>query len=248
LGRRTAAPRGPDRDSPESDRGDRFSTGKNRLPDLQVFRDTGVRGGAEQRTRFSFVRDGRMREVDGMSSGKWNAQYRDPSKIPDNIKRLMAPEEQARIGYKPPAPSTTPQDPEEQTEQDRKAEKKIQEQIRAYLWGQHGIELIIPPMHRASALPEGWPDITFSFYGRAVALEVKTQEGKCRKEQLARHEKMRAEPNCWHVEVVRSVEDARRILETLRNERKNGHGWTPGTKDETAGPSTRNHSSGLLGT
>jgi hypothetical protein len=164
------------------------------------------------------MRDRNLREVDGM-------RFPDPSKIPENIRRLLPEEEQARLGHKAPfahVPAQAP--PIEETPELRKEERKLQEQIRAYLWGQHGLEVIIPPAVKKSALPTGWPDITFSYHGRAIALEVKTQKGKCTPEQLERHVKMRASPNFWTVEIVRSLEEVQSILRRLDHERQNGNG------------------------
>lgn len=102
-----------------------------------------------------------------------------------------------------------------------RAEKEIQKDISRLL-AVSDIFPINPPMHRKSALPEGWPDFSFSYLpkgapngatGTPVALEVKKQGEKPRPEQNACHERMRR--NGWHVHVVHDANDVKQIFRAM---------------------------------
>jgi len=94
------------------------------------------------------------------------------------------------------------------TRSEREAQKEISQFLRI-----SGIEFICPPMNRASALPEGWPDFTFARNGRPIALEVKVWRQKPRPEQSARHEAMRR--NGWTVHVVSGACEVKEIFRAM---------------------------------
>ena len=98
-----------------------------------------------------------------------------------------------------------------------KAERDLQARIYAYLT-QHRQAgtvrgVINPPMHKRSQLPTGWPDFTFAYRGKAVALEAKLPGNKAEPHQAERHEQMRADG--WFVMVVHSVDEAAAVLDAV---------------------------------
>ena len=98
-----------------------------------------------------------------------------------------------------------------------KGERQLQASIYAYLT-QHRQKdtvrgVINPPMHRRSLLPSGWPDFTFAYRGRPIALEAKMPGKDAEAHQAACHDRMRADG--WLVWVVRSVDDVASALDAV---------------------------------
>jgi hypothetical protein len=93
-----------------------------------------------------------------------------------------------------------------------KSEREAQKEIGQFLQIS-GIEFICPPMNRASALPEGWPDFTFARKGQPMALEVKVGGEQPKPHQGARHEAMRR--NGWKVHVVHGAGEVKDIFRAL---------------------------------
>ena len=127
---------------------------------------------------------------------------------------------QRRHGFSPPVTGTPVVIEAERTPAARvevKAERDLQARIYAYLTQhrQAGTvrEIIIPPMHLRSQLPAGWPDLTFAYRGRAVALEAKLPGKEAEPHQAERHERMRADG--WLVAVVHSVDEAAAVLDAV---------------------------------
>ncbi len=98
-----------------------------------------------------------------------------------------------------------------------KAERDLQARIYAYLTQHrekgtvHGV--INPPMHKRTQLPTGWPDFSFVYRGKAVALEAKIPGKKAEPHQVKCHEEMRTDG--WLVMVVNSVDDAAAVLDAV---------------------------------
>ena len=118
----------------------------------------------------------------------------DISALPDNILRLMSPAQRRSLGQMTAD--------EAQAKYLAGQEREFQNHVRAYL-NCREIEFINPPMNRKSQIPPGWPDFTFCYRGRAVAIETKTIAGKLSPEQRSQHSKM--ERNGWIISVPRSI-------------------------------------------
>lgn len=73
--------------------------------------------------------------------------------------------------------------------------------------------VINPPMNKRNQLPTGWPDFTFVYRGKAVALEAKMPGKKAEPHQEKCHDDMRADG--WFVMVVHSVDDAAAVLDAV---------------------------------
>jgi hypothetical protein len=130
------------------------------------------------------------------------------SEIPDHIKRLMpVSERKAVLGEH--ALTTE----EAVNIADAKSEKELQEQLLAYLEEHRGIVVFYSRMDRKTSNRKGQPDFLFAFKGIPVAWEVKTPIGKLRPEQEAIAPKLLA--NGWRYSVVRSVQQAKTILDEL---------------------------------
>jgi len=95
-----------------------------------------------------------------------------------------------------------------------KREKDLQNQIEALL-RRENIVPIRQRMDRRSNLEVGVPDILFSHRGRSIAWEVKLPGQKPQPEQVAMHERMRA--NGWRIAVVRSYAEAVEIFKALED-------------------------------
>lgn len=91
-------------------------------------------------------------------------------------------------------------------------EREFQNHVRAYLSCRE-IEFINPPMNRKSQLPSGWPDFTFCYQGKAIALETKTIAGKLSQDQKDRHRAMIR--NGWIVIVPRSIPEIAELFAAI---------------------------------
>lgn len=91
-------------------------------------------------------------------------------------------------------------------------EGELQDEVVAYLRSL-GLFLGIANPTLKSTYTVGWPDISFPFRGKFVAIELKTKTGKLRPEQQAAHLALKI--NGAHVFVCRSVEDVRSALEEV---------------------------------
>lgn len=100
---------------------------------------------------------------------------------------------------------------------EHRAEGTLQRGIIAYLT-QHRKKgtvagVINPPMNRRSTLPSGWPDITFAYRGKPVALEVKLPGKNAEPHQIQCHERLRTDG--WLVMIVHSVADVGEVLNAV---------------------------------
>lgn len=126
--------------------------------------------------------------------------------LPDAMLRAMRPEDRASLGK---AGQTSE---EAQAKFLAGEEDKLQEAIRKYLT-LHGIHFINPSMRRRSALPKGWPDFTFSYRGTPMAVEAKTEVGKCDADQLECHARLTKDG--WSVLVARTLDDIQRAFRAI---------------------------------
>lgn len=130
----------------------------------------------------------------------------DSKTIPDKVLRLMPAEERARLGK---AGRTLV---EVFAEEDRRAERKIQQEIAQFL-RMRDIPFDWKAMHRKSTATVGWPDFTLAYRGIPLALEAKTATGKCSPEQAALHTKLAA--HGWGVHVVRGLPEVKALLDAI---------------------------------
>jgi hypothetical protein len=91
-----------------------------------------------------------------------------------------------------------------------KEEATLHAQIQSLL-SRRDIPYIHASMCKRSTLRVGWPDMSFGWRGHAFAWELKVGKAEPRPEQLTMMAKLEA---CgWLVSVVRSLEQAQRILD-----------------------------------
>lgn len=130
--------------------------------------------------------------------------------IPPNLLRLMSKEDRESCGKGNELPE------EIAVKVEAQAEKELQREICQYLRLKH-IQFINPPMNKRSILPEGWPDFTFAYKGKPIALECKTATGKLSREQAAMHLLLMADG--WLVRTVRTLQEVKEILDTIDKEK-----------------------------
>lgn len=75
-----------------------------------------------------------------------------------------------------------------------------------------------PAFGKKSRITVGWPDITFAYFGIACCWEVKFENGALKPEQKRLQRELLDAPNNWRHETVRSVEQAKAILDALKEE------------------------------
>lgn len=100
------------------------------------------------------------------------------------------------------------------------SERQLQQQI-VQLLRLHGIEPLVPAFGKKTRIAVGWPDITFCVnqsFG-ACAWEVKLGTGVLSTEQTQMAVRLMSPPNGWRYAVIRSVDDAIKILKELGIER-----------------------------
>lgn len=124
--------------------------------------------------------------------------------IPAHILRLMPKEDREPLGKA----GWTPE--ECNTKADAKLEREIQNKI-AGLLSIRDIEFGRQRMDKKSTMVEGWPDFVFAIAGTPIAFEVKTATGKQTEEQ--KKVQARMERNGWKYYLVRSVKEAKEIVD-----------------------------------
>lgn len=125
------------------------------------------------------------------------------SVLPDNILKLMSPQDRAALGK---AGRTMD---EISADNEKKLESEFQKDIGNYLrlkdivygWSR---------MDRKTTTFKGWPDFVFAIRGRAIALEAKVGKRQTTPEQDQTHAAMRA--NGWEVHVVRTFPEVVAII------------------------------------
>lgn len=125
--------------------------------------------------------------------------------LPDNILRLMDKKDRP----KGKAGKTLC---EIFQENEKKSEKEIQKDIIGFL----RLRNIVPihqRMDRRTTTATGTPDVLFAYHGIPFAWEIKTEKGKLRAEQEELHPRLEA--NGWRVSVVRSIQQAKEILDSI---------------------------------
>lgn len=100
-----------------------------------------------------------------------------------------------------------------------KSEKQLQNQLYALLC-RRGHKPRMQRMDRKSNIAIGMPDIQFSFFGQTVEWEVKMPGKNPDEEQARMHDKLRAEPNCAIVRVIRSYAEGLHHIEEMTMARK----------------------------
>lgn len=123
--------------------------------------------------------------------------------IPDNILRRLSPATRKTLGK---AGMTSE---EAMASFAARSEKELQQQI-ANLLSLRGIWFCRSRMDKATTQQKGVPDFLFALRGVATAFEVKHGKGKLRPEQEATHAVM--EHSGWRVHTVRTLDEARDIL------------------------------------
>jgi hypothetical protein len=98
-----------------------------------------------------------------------------------------------------------------------KNERELQGQI-VNLLRLRGIEPLWHRTDRRSAATIGWPDITFAYYGKAIAWEVKLPNGRLSREQDQMLDTLGTVPNWWDIRVIRSVDQALGELHRIQTE------------------------------
>jgi hypothetical protein len=126
--------------------------------------------------------------------------------IPPNIARLMEPADLKQLG------ATSPE--QDQEKREKKAEKELQQQICALL-SRYSVIYLKPAMFKRSTLPIGYPDLTFVYWGKPFAWECKVEKpgtvrGEPRPEQVRMLNALAG--NGWNVSIIRSLEQAQRLL------------------------------------
>ncbi len=128
--------------------------------------------------------------------------------LPVKVLRRISAEDRARLGKAGQLPEETRAKAEAVTE------REIQNEICAFL-SMRGYVFSRPAMHKRSTIRQGWPDITLSVKGRAVALEVKAAKGKLSPEQQQLSGKMISAPNQWIHGVDRSLAEAKTWIDAI---------------------------------
>lgn len=122
----------------------------------------------------------------------------------------------AQLDKQPAITSMLP-DPVKVAANERKLERKIQEEIAAFL-RLRGIVFFQQRMDRKTTGTKGWVDFTFSCHGLdgrrwPIGCEAKRPGEHPTDEQSKMHERMRK--NGWLVMVAYSMEDVRRLIDSL---------------------------------
>lgn len=126
--------------------------------------------------------------------------------LTDAVRRRMSAKDRASLG----AHGQTSE--EAQSKFIAGSERELQQQLVSIL-RLRGIAFLWSRMDRKTTCTTGWPDLTFVVNGTPVAMEVKHGKGKLREEQEMIRDTMIS--NGWHWHCVRSLDEARAILDTL---------------------------------
>lgn len=127
--------------------------------------------------------------------------------LPDNITRLMSPEERAKRGIMSNAEITA--------RNIAISEKKLQEDAYAYLSQHRGLTIGKNRMDRKTSYTVGWPDMVFCYRGHACALEFKVDSNTTSKEQDECIAGMTRDG--WKVAIVRSLPEVQAFLNSMDN-------------------------------
>ena len=131
----------------------------------------------------------------------------DPNNLPDAMLRRMRPDDR-------PSGNAGLTQAEADAKREQREERAIQQDIERDLM-RRSIIVCRPRMDRKSTIRKGWPDLTFAYRGRFVALEVKTATGKLRQDQRDCIDALRSDPCGGVVAVVRSLRDAQSVLASI---------------------------------
>lgn len=136
-------------------------------------------------------------------------EFPEGAPLPENILAKMNPEDR-------PAGKAGKTQEELAVARDVKNEKELQNQIVQYL-RMRGVKFLIwQSMARKSGLPPGSPDLIFCYNGYPFAWECKYGSGKRTPEQSDAEKQMQADG--WIVQLVKSIGDAKRILDGCQKE------------------------------
>jgi len=131
----------------------------------------------------------------------------DSNNLPDALIRRMRPEDR-------PSGNAGLTQAEADAKREQREERAIQQDIERDLM-RRGIIVCRPRMDRKSTIRKGWPDLTFAYRGRFVALEVKTASGKLSHDQRDCIEALRSDPCGGVVAIVRSLRDVQSVLASI---------------------------------
>ena len=128
--------------------------------------------------------------------------------LPENVLRRMCPADRKALGKA----GVTASEAVELHEQ--RAERVLQQQIESCLLRLNVFHMRAP-MHKANSLPVGWPDFTvFLRNGVSLLVEVKTETGAIRPDQLELHAKFKQQTG-REVALVRSYDQFVKLLEAV---------------------------------
>jgi len=131
----------------------------------------------------------------------------DSTNLPDAMLRRMRPEDR-------PSGNAGLTQAEADAKREQREERAIQQDIERDLM-RRGIIVCRPRMDRKSTIRKGWPDLTFAYRGRFVALEVKTASGKLSHDQRDCIEALRSDLCGGVVAIVRSLRDVQSVLASI---------------------------------
>ena len=139
--------------------------------------------------------------------------------LPESFRRCLSPQDRKALGQ--------PTIEESKAKGTAKLERELQSVIVQDL-RRRGFEVLWHRTDRKSTATVGWPDITFSHYGRSVAYEVKMPSGRLSTEQNNMLFNLESLPNGWTVAVIRSFDEYLAELHKLYVE--NPDGTRPATR------------------
>ena len=129
--------------------------------------------------------------------------------LPDHILKRMSKNDRAAMGKS----GRTMDEVTEQTEV--RNEAQLQKQVRQLL-NLNCCAVLQAPQGKASRMPAGWPDFTFSLNGQACAIECKTKTGVVSPDQACRITGM--EQDGWKVCIARSLLDAANFVKQIKQQ------------------------------
>jgi hypothetical protein len=129
--------------------------------------------------------------------------------LPDNILRRMSKSDRAAMGKS----GRTMDEVTEQAEV--RNEAQLQKQVRQLL-NLNCCAVLQAPQGKASRMPAGWPDFTFSLNGQACAIECKTKTGVVSPDQDAMIRRMVQDR--WQVCIARSLLDAANFVKQIKQQ------------------------------
>ena len=129
--------------------------------------------------------------------------------LPDNILRKMSAADRSKLGKAGRTYSEVCAAKAVRNEAD------LQKQVRQLL-NLNCCAVLQAPQGKASRMPAGWPDFTFSLNGRACAIECKTATGVVSPDQDAMIRKMVQDR--WLVCIARSLNDAATFVKQIKHQ------------------------------